>query len=117
MATNATYDKNTEANAFNSTFEFLDGALGDRAFKRWNGQDFTGKFLMSVFEVLATGVSRNVETLQALDTPHRIDFITESAKGLWANPTFIANSGAGVRGTTRLARLLPIAADLLNPPL
>jgi hypothetical protein len=49
-----------EADVFSRTFQFLNDALGDRAFKRWNGNAFSGKFLMSVFEVLATGVSKNV---------------------------------------------------------
>lgn len=115
MATNTSYDMTAEGDVFSRTFQFLDDALGDRAFKRWNGQNFTGKFLMSVFEVLATGISHNVGALSLMAAADRNQFILDSARGLWTNETFTANSGAGVRGTTRLAKLLPIAADLLNP--
>jgi Protein of unknown function DUF262 len=115
MATNANYNMAQEADVFSRTFQFLDDALGDRAFKRWNGNAFSGKFLMSVFEVLATGVSRNVDALEQMDPQVRSDFVVNAAKGLWANPVFSANSGAGVRGTTRLSRLLPLAEQLLNP--
>jgi len=64
---------------------------------------------------MATGVSKNVVALAAMDDAARRTFIEGKAKGLWNNPEFTANSGAGVRGTTRLAKLLPLAADWLNP--
>ncbi len=115
MATSADYNMAEEADVFHRSFQFLNDALGDRAFKRWNGQVFSGKFLMSVFEVLATGVSHNVAALGQMQPEARRDFIVNAAKGLWANPVFNANSGAGVRGTTRLSRLLPLAGVLLNP--
>lgn len=115
MATDVNYDMAGEGNVFSKTFQFLNDALGDRAFKRWNGQAFSGKFLMSVFEVLATGVSHNVAAIDAMQAAQRNQFIIQAAQQLWSNHLFIANSGAGVRGTTRLSRLLPIAAQLLNP--
>lgn len=115
LATNAAYDMAKEGDVFSRTFKFLNEALGSRAFKRWNGQVFSGKFLMSVFEVLATGVSHNVDALEQMEPPLRNEFIVNVAKGLWSNPVFNANSGAGVRGTTRLSRLLPISGPLLNP--
>jgi hypothetical protein len=115
MATNAGFDMAEEADVFGHTFQFLNEALGHQAFKRWNGHAFTGKFLMSVFEVLATGVSQNVDALVQMQPQARNDFIVNAAKVLWANPVFTANSGAGVRGTTRLSRLLPLAGQLFNP--
>jgi hypothetical protein len=115
MATNLNYDTAVEGDVFDRTFQYLDDALGSNAFKRWNGHDFTGKFLMSVFEVLATGVSHNIDALRDMVALDRNEFICNSAKALWGNEEFTANSGAGIRGTTRLAKLLPIAANLLNP--
>jgi hypothetical protein len=115
MATNASYDMAGEAVIFSCTFQFLNEALGSMAFKRWNGQAFSGKFLMSVFEVLATGISRNIDALAQMQPQGRNAFIVTAAKALWDNPVFNANSGAGVRGTTRLSRLLPLANQLLNP--
>ena len=115
LAANADYDMAKEACVFGKTFRFLNNALGDKAFKRWNGQAFSGKFLMSVFEVLATGVSHNVDALGQMEDQARCDFLVSTARTLWANPVFNANSGAGVRGTTRLSILLPLAAELLNP--
>ena len=115
LATDDGFDRNMESDVFDSTFDFLDSALGDTAFQRWNGAAFTGKFLMSIFEVMATGVSKNLATLSAMQPAARNAFINNAAQNLAANATFAANSGGGVRGTTRLAKLLPIAEDLLRP--
>lgn len=115
MATNAKFDMVSEAEVFDRTFQFLNDALSDKAFKRWNGQNFSGKFLMSVFEVLATGVSINVDALGQMKPQARNEFLTSTARDLWTNSVFINNSGAGVRGTTRLSKLLPIAGQLLKP--
>lgn len=115
IATDAGLDMEGEGEIFEKTFKFLNDAMGDAAFKRWNGENFSGKFLMSVFEVLATGVSENVAALEAMSEEDRNFFICTAAKNLWGNEIFQQNSGAGVRGTTRLSRLLPIAPELLRP--
>jgi hypothetical protein len=113
MASGDTLDMNAEETVFVGTFRLINDALGSKGFKRWDGTDFKGKFLMSVFEVVASGVSKNLTAIQALPDPHA--FVTERCKELWNDPTFQANSGAGVRGTTRLANLLPMAEGFLRP--
>ena len=117
LAIDKNLDLNHETSVFNKTFQYLHDALGDKAFRRWNGYEFQGKFLLSVYEVIATGVSKNIDTLEAMNAGDRNDFIERKAKELWNNDVFRTNSGAGVRGTTRLARLLPMASGWLNPTL
>lgn len=104
-----------EGEVFTKTFDYLEDALGGSAFQRWNGNAFTGKFLMSLFEVIATGVSKNLQALEALTPQARKQLIIAKAQSLPNNVTFSKNSGAGVRGTTRLSNLLPIAEDLMKP--
>jgi len=115
LATETDVNLTTETKVFSKTFGFLRDALGKNAFKRWNGKAFAGSFLMSNFEVMATGVAHNVEALGALELGSRNKFIRKVAKELTRNVTFTQYSGAGVRGSTRLAHLLPIAADVLKP--
>ncbi|MGT2509751.1 DUF262 domain-containing protein [Cupriavidus basilensis] len=116
IATDAAYPRVDEQNVFSLTFEWLNAALGDGAFKKWNQNNstFGGKFLMSAFEVIAVGVSKNIEQLAAMDAQARKDFILERTKALWGDANFLANSGAGVRGTTRLANLLPMGEAFFN---
>jgi hypothetical protein len=70
---------------------------------------------MSVFEVLAIGLSKNLEAVEQMSPEHQDVFVIEKAKALWSNETFQQNSGAGIRGTTRLANLLPMAEDFIRP--
>ncbi|MBI4750456.1 MAG: DUF262 domain-containing protein [Acidobacteria bacterium] len=105
----------TEKQVFERTFQILNMALEDKAFKKWTGKDFEGKFLMSVFEVIAIGVSKNLDSLESLSPDKQKEFICKKAKELWDNPTFQKNSGAGIRGTTRLSKLLPLAEGFLRP--
>ncbi|WP_040604993.1 DUF262 domain-containing protein [Sagittula stellata] len=104
-----------EAEVFTKTFDYLEDALGSSAFQRWNGSAFTGKFLMSLFEVIATGVSKNLPALEAVSPQERRQLIMEKAQSLPSDKIFSKNSGAGVRGTTRLSNLLPVAEGLMKP--
>lgn len=105
----------SEKDIFNRTFYLLGQALGENAFKKWDREKFLGMFLLSVYEVVATGVSRNIDAIEAMPLKDRIEFVVERAKMIWGNPVFLRNSGAGVRGTTRLANLLPIATECFRP--
>lgn len=115
LASDQELDMHGEGEVFTKTFEFLQAALEASAFQRWNGQAFTGKFLMSLFEVIATGVSKNLPALEGMTSLDRNAFLVAKAQSLPNDPTFSQNSGAGVRGTTRLSNLLPIAEDLMKP--
>ena len=115
MATGKQCDTREETEVFTNTFRLLRDALDDKAFKRWNGTDFVGKFLMSIYEIMAIGVSRNLAKIQALDQEQRKEHIRKVATSLSENPTFRKYSGPGVRGTTRLSQLLPIGPVLLKP--
>lgn len=115
LAGDAAFDLEKEGAIFTQTFDILKDALGDAAFKRWDGNAFRGKFLMSVFEVLAPGIADNLDAITAMDAGARKVFVQERAKALWNNEVFKANSGGGVRGTTRLVNLLPMAREFLRP--
>lgn len=115
MATDVNFNVSAEAASFTRTFAILNSSLGDQAFKRWNGTDFGGKFLMSVFEVVALGVSINIDAIEALGEVNSREFVKNKCQLLWGDVTFAKNSGAGVRGTSRLANLLPLAEDFFRP--
>jgi hypothetical protein len=115
LATQADFDRAAERDVFLNTFRVLNEAMGSNAFKRWDGANFGGKFLMSVFEVVALGTSKNLPAIEAMDAPTRPEFLRRKCTELWANPNFNQNSGAGVRGTSRLSNLLPMAEPFFRP--
>ncbi len=114
LASSGTLDRDAEGDVFRRTFTLLNDTMGARAFKRWDGADFTGKFLQSMFEAVATGVSRNIDAIEALGEEAG-QFIEDRCRELWSDPTFEQSNGAGVRGTTRLANILPMAGDFFRP--
>ena len=114
IASDDSFPLDSEQVIFERTFTVLNEALGSDAFKRWTGDQFTGKFLMSLFEVVAIGISRHIDEIARLG-PKASGFITERAKALGTNEVFQRNSGAGVRGTTRLAKLLPMSREFFRP--
>jgi hypothetical protein len=117
LASNPNFPRADEEAVFTKTFHWLADAMDDRAFKKWNpdSETFGGKFLMSAFEVIAIGVAANQVAVNGMGDADRKNFLTERIKTLWLDPRFIANSGAGVRGTTRLANLLPMGAEFFKP--
>ncbi|MDO9617241.1 MAG: DUF262 domain-containing protein [Pseudomonas sp.] len=110
---NIDWDK--EEDLFKKTFGLLKDALGDKAFKRWDGANFSGKFLMSLYETIAFGVAQNMKAIDKKGRQEQKDFVISKAKKLWENEVFEKNSGAGIRGTTRLTNLLPMAAGFFKP--
>jgi hypothetical protein len=100
---------------FNKIFSLLNESLGDKAFKRWNGNEFGGKFLMSLFETIAFGISQNIDEITSKGLEEQKQFIEERAKSLWDNGVFESYSGAGIRGTTRISKLLPMAKGFFKP--
>ena len=115
IAKNENFPAESERTVFISTFDFIHTALGDKAFRRWEGARFTGKFLMSVFEVLAFGLSKNLSKLSKLTTSQRNNYIQQRAKDLWEQEEFRKYSGPGVRGSDRLSHLLPLAEKFMKP--
>lgn len=107
--------RQSEGQFFQRTFDILNDSMGANAFKRWDGSAFSGKFLMSVYEVVSLGTSKNIDAIEGLGPDDRVTFVAAKCRELWTTPAFLENSGAGVRGTTRLAKLLPMAEAYFHP--
>ena len=104
-----------EERVFRETFSLLKDTLGINAFKRWDGRTYSGQALQSAFEVIAIGVAHNLEAILALPEEDRKAFVADRIRAVWQHPTFVNNSGMGVRGTTRLQHLLPLGLQHFRP--
>jgi hypothetical protein len=69
---------------------------------------------MSVFEVLAFGLSTNLPKVSKLTQSQRSSYIQKRAKDLWNEHEFRTYSGPGVRGSDRLSHLLPMAKEFMK---
>ncbi|MEZ0149247.1 MAG: DUF262 domain-containing protein [Candidatus Reddybacter sp.] len=115
LSTNQEIDFQQEEVLFDRTFSLIDEALGENAFRKYNGERFQGGFLISAFEALSNGISLNLNAIEALDGDAAKDFIVEKAQSLWLNPEFKEFTKAGVRGTTRLQNLIPFSEAHFRP--
>ncbi len=103
----------TQEQVFRSTFDLVYRALGEKSFRRWDGSKFSGQFLQSVYEVIATGVAQNIDSFLDLDDDEAAMVIKNHSRDLWDDEVFQKYSGAGVRGTDRLANLIPMAKEFM----
>ena len=103
--------KAIEERAFRETFASINTALDYNAFRRWDASKnkFLGGFSIACFEVAALGLGFNARQ----DGSIPIDgSIADKVKSIWSDATFEANSGSGVRASTRLPRILPMGRKL-----
>ena len=109
------FDRDIEADVFRKTFETLNKALPEGAFRRYdaNKGKFSGKFLISTFEVISTGVGRNISKWYPY-SEKSLGQIEHIAKELWSNRIFQANQGTGTNVSSRLKQLAPLGVDLFS---
>ncbi|MCU8061706.1 DUF262 domain-containing protein [Shewanella sp. SM55] len=107
MATDVEYDIDSEILLFNRIFVLLEKSLSAESFKKYDNGNFIRGFLISAYEAITHGMSKNIDNLEVGGEAKVID----SIKNMWADARFTDNAKAGVRGTTRLANILPIAVE------
>ena len=111
MASGESFNEAYEEYAFKNTFTILRDTLGSNAFKKWDGTRFTGQTSLSAFEFISYAISRHIAAILGMEAEDRRRLIEDKVKALWQMPVFRDNAKAGVRGSTRLSNLLPVAED------
>jgi hypothetical protein len=104
LARDKAFDWKSEEEAFRATFALLAKTLGGDSFRRYeNARDrFLGGFSISAFEVVALGVGYNYKKLAAVP-----ELVIERVKQVWYEEDFVQNSGAGIRASTRIPKIVP----------
>lgn len=107
IATDDGYDIDSELNVFFRVFEALGKTLGSDSFKKYENGGFVRGFLISAYEAITHGMSKKIDKVEQEGE----DKLASSIKGMWSDDRFTNNARAGVRGTTRLASILPISGE------
>lgn len=94
----------TMKNNFEKTFNLINLALGDKAFKK----DQKGKFLESAFEAIAIGLSKNIDSYNEMND---IEDIKKRISSLFSQPFYTENAGSGSNAKTRINKLIPAAVE------
>jgi hypothetical protein len=110
IAQNKTYSQQTHEKAFKKTFDVLQAAVGDGAFKRYNFQKdrHEGGFLLSQYEVVAMGIGYNLRNLPPKGT------IPELIQNIWDDDEYTEWAGSGITATRRLPRLIPLGREVFG---
>ncbi|SED55435.1 Protein of unknown function DUF262 [Amycolatopsis tolypomycina] len=90
-----------DSQKFEETFSLLDRALGEDAFRRFDGHRHLGAFSISSFEFVTAGVVANLADW--IDDP---DGLRDRIRSSWSAPEFRDNSGTGVSPRRRVPRLI-----------
>ena len=98
---------------FQQTFRFLTLALGNDALKQYSAGQFRGRVGLTALEIVAVGVSVNLDAIQKLADP--ADFIKCRTVQLWAEAQVKMFSRPGLRGTQRIRKTLPFGRDWFKP--
>lgn len=93
---------------FLRTFQTLQRILGEKAFKRYSGDNFKGKFLESAFEAVSIGLGANIDSY---DLPTEDTLLHEKIKNLYTQAGYQDTSGSGSNAKVRIPKLIPFAKD------
>ena len=117
FARSANFDAANEGKAFADTFDIIDAALGDDAFRRYDEATgrFLGGFAVSAFEAITVGVHASLQGWTAFETEQRNTTLRDRAKRLWGDQEFRNNSGSGIRASGRIPKTLPRGRALFTP--
>lgn len=92
-------------NSFKRTFTLLNQALGEDAFKRFDGHAFKGKFLESAFEAVTVGLASNIGAYEDGD----LELIRQKVQELHGAEIFQRFTGSGTNAKTRIPNIVPFA--------
>lgn len=113
LATDNSFNLETERSNLLKTFAMLDVSLGENAFKKYKDGRYLGAFSLSIFEVIGLGLGFNVSDYDE-NNPKHLAKIREVSENLLANPLFVRNSGSGAKAASRLPHILPMGRELLK---
>lgn len=96
--------RNVFSKRFSEIYSFLNSNYGAYVF-RTSPTGKSGQFQLAKFEVVLSGLTINWQTAKAKDAK----WLKKKIDELHKHADYNLNSGAGVRGSTRMAKLLPFS--------
>lgn len=110
------YDRAFEKERFGGIFTWLNESLGDAAFKRYDPTrgSFSGRFTVSAFEAITTGIGLHYESWKALTPTARNPLIIARIKDVWMDPVFQARTGAGKPASLRIPHMFEVGQRIFS---
>ena len=115
---NTNFPLDSEERAFKRTFDLLNETLKENSFKKYNlsKKRFEGRFLVSSFEAISAGVSKNIDNWDV--TPQNRDAMREKFRNkvieLWKNDVFKSKTGVGKKFNERIPAVVKVGKELFR---
>lgn len=106
-------DYDTIRTRFNETFDLLFDAFEENAFKKYNGEKYTGPVMASAFQAIAVGVYKNINEIMRLKD--RNEWLIGKVHSLYTENTFIKNTIPGVKSIPRFKELSLFGDEYFKP--
>lgn len=94
---------------FTTTFRLLNQAFGEKALRRIQNDQTTGRVLLAAFECIAVGVAKNIADIQSKQNP--VEHLKQRIKNFWESSDIDNFFAPGMRGTVRIQRTVPFGEN------
>ncbi|RPK78789.1 hypothetical protein EES45_17095 [Streptomyces sp. ADI97-07] len=110
------YDRVFEKERFSNIFSWLNEALGDTAFKRYDHTRgaFSGRFTVSAFEAITTGIGLHYDHWNAVSSAERKSLLIERVKDVWKDSVFQSRTGAGKPASLRIPHMFEVGQRIFS---
>lgn len=104
------FDRKAEEERFDWIFGLIATTLSDSAFKRFDPRKdrFGGKFSISAFEAITSGIARNFEHWESLPPDDRAATLLTQVKAMWMDDQFNRRSGSGWPANRRIPHMIEV---------
>lgn len=115
FASDSQFDRSNQQARFEGVFSLLDEALGSDAFRRYSTQKgFSGRFSVSAFEAVGSGIARNWDFWRERDRADAISDLRVRVPLLWQDSTFDARSGGGKAAERRIPWMVEVGERIFS---
>ncbi len=111
-----TFDRAGQELRFTEIFAALDESLGASAFRRYDpARDrFSGRFSVSAFEAVASGLAQNWDDWRLMPVQQRSDEIASRVPTVWTDETFVQRAGGGKAAERRIPYMVEIGRRIFQ---
>ncbi|MFD5714052.1 DUF262 domain-containing protein [Streptomyces pharetrae] len=110
------FDRDFEYERFMDIFSWLNEALGESSFKRFDlaKSKHSGRFTVSAFEAVTTGLGLNYEQWKQLDDGVRPKILRQRVQAVWKDATFQGRTGAGKSADLRIPYMFEVGQKVFS---
>lgn len=104
------FDRDEAGKLYDRSLGVLAKALGEDAFRRYDGTRFKGAFSVSAYEVCVCGIAKNIDLWEErMGSSAGQEDLKAKVSGIWSEVPFTSRSGSGKSSKDRIPYTIPWA--------